>query len=812
LSEGQWITAACWHNCGGRCLNKVLVADGKVIRQKTDDTHPDSPLYPQQRGCARGRSQRRQVLGEDRLKYPLVRKHWRPGGGDKELRGKDEWVRISWDEALDIVAGEIQRIRKQYGNRSILAWDYASLNYTTKFTGNWGGGNEISQLLNLSGGHTNTWGSTSWGTWRETGPRIGLGLTNGTNDRLDLQNSQLIVMWGTNPAWSSPGSATYHYLQAKQAGSKFVFIDPFYTDSARVLADEWIPIRPGTDHALVLALAHTLISEDDPVTKPLIDWDFLERCCSGFDAAHMPAAADSRDNFRDYVLGTYDQQPKSPEWAASICGVAPERIRTLAREIAQTAKVALITSWAPARINNADSWPQAFMTLGCMTGHIGQSGRMTGIGGHKSAGNSGPALVFAGDEQDEIVQNPLTDSTINHNELWDAVLTGKYTASRDQVKEIDIQLIYHSCHSFLNQKSSIVKGIAAHRKVEFVVAQNYVLNPSAQYADVVLPVTTQWERGGRLFNGNREMLLCTNRVIEPYYEAKDDIWIAKQLAKRMGVDPARVEPVTAAQKYFNQLAGAKVINETGSGYDSLLTLTAKDIEKLAAVGEPQQGRISLAELEQKGIYQIPRAFGDQFSYIHLKEFRANPAAHPLPTSSGKLEIYCQAIVEFVHNCGWTATSPIAVYQKPVEGYEDTFDNWDSREKGEYPLQFYSIHVLSRAHTCMDNVACLQEAFPHELLMNPVDAVCRGIDAGEAVLLRSRHGAVLRPVRLTERMMPGVVALGQGAWLDWDDESGIDKAGSVNVLTGAIATGQGHSGYNSCNVQVVKVATAQQEEC
>ena len=121
MSEGQWITAACWHNCGGRCLNKVLVADGKVIRQKTDDTHPDSSLYPQQRGCARGRSQRRQVLGEDRLKYPLVRKHWRPGGGNKELRGKDEWVRISWDEALDIVAGEIQRIRRQYGNRSILA-------------------------------------------------------------------------------------------------------------------------------------------------------------------------------------------------------------------------------------------------------------------------------------------------------------------------------------------------------------------------------------------------------------------------------------------------------------------------------------------------------------------------------------------------------------------------------------------------------------------------------------------------------------------------------------------------------------------
>jgi len=148
-ADGKWVTAACWHNCGGRCLNKALVVDGKVVRQKTDDTHPDSPLFPQQRGCLRGRSQRRQVLGEDRLKYPLVRKHWRSGGGDRERRGRDEWVRLSWEEALDLVAGEIKRIKQAYGNRSILAWDYASLYYTSKMTGGWGGGNEISQLLSL---------------------------------------------------------------------------------------------------------------------------------------------------------------------------------------------------------------------------------------------------------------------------------------------------------------------------------------------------------------------------------------------------------------------------------------------------------------------------------------------------------------------------------------------------------------------------------------------------------------------------------------------------------------------------------------
>jgi anaerobic dimethyl sulfoxide reductase subunit A len=141
--QGEWITAACWHNCGGRCLNKAYVAEGVVIRQKTDDTHPDSPDYPQQRGCARGRSHRKMVLGADRLKYPMKRKNWEPGGGKKELRGRDEWVRISWDEALDIISSETKRIKDKYGNASIFAP-----------AGGSGGDMEPLRLLNSYGGCT----------------------------------------------------------------------------------------------------------------------------------------------------------------------------------------------------------------------------------------------------------------------------------------------------------------------------------------------------------------------------------------------------------------------------------------------------------------------------------------------------------------------------------------------------------------------------------------------------------------------------------------------------------------------------------
>ena len=130
--NGKWIPANCWADCGSKGFNKAFVSDGVVIRQGTDETHPDTPDWPQVRSCARGRAKRQEVLGSDRLKYPMKRKHWKPGGGKKELRGRDEWIRISWEEALDLVAAEIKRIKENYGNKSILlpGYVYSSVSYT----------------------------------------------------------------------------------------------------------------------------------------------------------------------------------------------------------------------------------------------------------------------------------------------------------------------------------------------------------------------------------------------------------------------------------------------------------------------------------------------------------------------------------------------------------------------------------------------------------------------------------------------------------------------------------------------------------
>lgn len=785
----QWIPAACWHNCGGRCLLKAEVVDGTVTRVKTDDTHADSPDYPQQRGCVRGRSQRMQVFGADRLKYPMKRKNWEPGGGNKELRGKDEWVRISWDEALDILASETKRVVENYGNESI---------YSVAPT-------EINNALALYGGYATGWGMTSWGTWTDTPLVVGsykVSYSNTGNDRLRLRKSKLIIMWGANPAISSNGSPTFNYMQAKKAGVKFIFVDPMFSDSAAVLADQWVPIRPATDLAMLLGMAYVMITEDDPKTNPLIDWDFLNKCTVGFDAEHMPEGAAAKDNFKDYVLGTYDGEPKTPEWASKICGTPASQIRALAIEYATTKPTMVICGGATTRINNGSSTSQGFITLACMTGNLGIPGAGTGLSCHNRAGNAGPSLVSAGGSGVSGVKNPIAVN-INYNQAWEAVLEGKYIAAKDDVRDVNIQMIYHGGYITANQCTGLTKGIEAHRKVEFVVTQGHFYNTDARYSDLVLPITTMWERYGTFTSGNREALFFSSQVTAPLYEAKDDIWVAVELAKRLGVDDTQIMPISAEQMVFNQLAGAKVVTADGSGYEPLVTITADDIAEMGVEGEPQAGRIALKEFREKGVYQVERKEGDPYGFTEFEDFRNDPEGSPRDTASGKIEIYSQAYADKVTGYGFSVKQPLPTYDHVTEGVEDTFEDWNNKVKGDYPLQLYTIHYQRRSHSIFNNIPWLREFFPQEFVMNPKDADARGLSEGSVVLISSRHGKVLRRVHITERMLPGVVTLGEGAWVEMDEASGIDLAGATYILNGGIYTDQGNLGFNSCNVQVEK---------
>ncbi len=282
-SERKVIRTLCNSHCGGSCVLKVHVEDGVIVRIETDDGEE-----PQFRACLRGRAYRQRVYAPDRLKYPMKR---------IGARGEGKFERISWDEALGTVAKELTRVNESYGSAAILfVPSGGDLTYVHN-------DRAIDRLLCLSGGYTGVWGVASF----EGGmfaSRVTYGTAATGNTRDDLLNSRLIIMWGWDPANTVGGVNTCWYLaQAREAGIRIVAIDPRYTDSAATFADQWIPIRPGTDAAMLIAMAYVIVKQS------LQDQAFLDRYTIGF------------SQFKDYVMGLEDGVPKTPVWAEAITGI-----------------------------------------------------------------------------------------------------------------------------------------------------------------------------------------------------------------------------------------------------------------------------------------------------------------------------------------------------------------------------------------------------------------------------------------------------------------------------------------------------------
>ena len=812
---GTWVAAACWHNCGGRCMNKVMVKDGAVIRQKTDDTHEDSFDYPQQRGCVRGKAQQQQCFGADRLKYPMKRKSWSPENPNGELRGKDEWERISWDEAIDYVAGQFKAIKEKYGNQAFLLGSYGS-RYA------------FAPLL-AYGGHTSVADSTSHGSYLlNPDTTIGIPSTDaGTcNDRTDMLNADTIVFYASNPAWSAPGTPSYHYLRAKEAGVKFITVDPIYTASAQMLDAYWIPIRTGTDTAFMLGVASEMLRLDKE-EGDVIDWDFLDKYTVGFDADHKPDDLKEDVNFRDYVEGVYDGQPKTAEWASNICGVPVEQITYFAREIGKTRNVWMLHNFAAARCNGSENVPQLFMTLGAMGGHFGKPGNCTANNYHANAGNGGPALVKAGKSGLPSLENPI-DGVIPGPHVWEACFSGTYRQVGDWYagdgsqagvdKTCDIHCIVHDENAYLQTGPNMKRGIEAHRKMDFVMAKAQFMNTQARYSDIVLPVTTKWEVPGGLDSSNREFLFCYSQVTEPLYEAKTDQEINTLILEALGIDPATVYPISEKQAFFNQLAGTTVVKEDGSGaYEPLISITEDDIEQWGVEGVPQSGRVGLQEFIDNGGYQVERALGDQYStFLGYADFIADPDANPLDTASGKFEITSQAKADLYNSIGLTDREyqPYPEYIVPSIGYETTFKNGEiGGEAGEYPYLMFNPHYFRRSHTVFDNCPWMREAWSNPVFLNASDAAEKGIEDGDTVRVWTKYGEVLRKACCMENMRPGQVGIPHGSWVDVDEATGIDLAGADNYLIGNDISGCGVTSYNNNNCNFEKYeAVALEADC
>ena len=739
LTDEKVVWSACTVNCESRCPLRMHVVDGEIRYVETDNTGDDNyEGLHQVRACLRGRSMRRRVYNPDRLKFPMKR---------VGARGEGKFIRISWEEAFETISGSLKDIIGKYGNEAVY------LNYGTgtlggTMTRSWPPGSTlIARLMNCCGGYLNHYGDYS-----SAQIAAGLNYTYGGwadgNSPSDIENSKLVVFFGNNPGETrlSGGGVTYYLAKAREkSNARMIIIDPRYTDTAAGREDEWIPIRPGTDAALAAALAHVMITEN------LVDQPFLDKYCVGYDEKTLPAGAPANGHYKAYILGSgEDGTAKTPEWASKITGITVDKIVKLAREIGQAKPAFIAQGWGPQRHANGELATRAIAMLAILTGNVGING------GNSGACEGFYSLPFV---RMPAFENPVTTSIPFF--LWtDAVKRGpELTALKDGIRgkdklSVPIKFIWnYAGNSLINQHSEINRThdiLQDDRQCEMIVVIDNHMTASARYADIILPDCTASEQMDFCLDassGNMAYVIFADQVIKPRFECKNIYEMTSELAKRMGVE----------QKF----------TEGRTQEEWMRHLYQQSVQAIPALPDFDTFR-------QQGIF---KQRDPEQHHVAYKSFREDPLANPLETPSGKIEIYSAALADIAAK--WQLEKEDIIDPLPV--YAAGFENYDDPLASRYPLQLTGFHFKGRVHSTYGNVDVLKAACRQEMWINPMDAAQRGITNGDMIRIFNDRGEVQIAAKVTPRMMPGVVALGEGAWYTPDSKR-IDRAGSINVLT------------------------------
>jgi Tat-targeted selenate reductase subunit YnfE len=741
-SGDKVVWSMCSVNCGSRCALRLHVRNDEVYHVESDNTGNDEFGNHQIRACLRGRSIRWRMNHPDRLNYPMRRK---PGS----KRGDGEFERISWQEALDEIASKLKSTVEKYGNEAVYL-NYASGIVGGNITRSSPPASMLARLMNCYGGYLGYYGTYSTAQISSAMPyTYGSNLGNSTSD---IANSKLVVMFGNNPAETRMSGAgiTYHLQQARErSNAKMIVIDPRYTDTAAGREDEWIPIRPGTDAALVAGLAHVLISED------LVDQPFLDKYCVGYDEKTMPEGAPANGHYKAYILGQgEDGIAKTPEWAANITGIPADKIIKLAREIG-TAKPAYISQgWGPQRQANGELTCRAIAMLPILTGNVGING------GNSGARESTYTMTI---ERMPVLKNPIK-TQISVFTWTDAIarateMTDKADGVRGKARlEVPIKFMWNYAgntitnqHSDINRTHEILRDESL---CEFIVVIDNFMVDSAKYADILLPDLMTTEQEDLIPNdsaGNMGYLIFGQPATSAKFERRPIYWILSEVAKRLGQDVYDKFTEGRTQEQWLQYLYDKMQQK-----DSALP--------------------SYDALKAQGVYKRKDPNGH---YVAYKAFRQDPQANPLSTPSGKIEIYSQRLADIAAT--WQLEKDDVIDPLPI--YAPGFESWDAPLNQTYPLQLVGFHYKSRTHSSYGNIAVLESACRQELWINPIDAQKRGIKNGDMIRVFNSRGEVRLPAKVTPRIMPGVTGMGQGAWHKADmNGDKIDHNGCINVLT------------------------------
>ncbi|MGX9934178.1 molybdopterin guanine dinucleotide-containing S/N-oxide reductase [Advenella kashmirensis] len=692
-----------------------------------------------------------------RITQPMVRKGWLENGPIAGAdRNNDSYVAISWERALDLVATELRRVRQDYGPEQIFGgsygWSSAGRFHHAQ--------SQVHRFLNIcTGGYVRSVNSYSAGASTVLFPHIVGSYDEATRRGVTWaqveQYTDCVISFGGMAIKNSmvaSGGITHHIEPssmhaASQRGCHFINVSPLRSDLPEQINAQWVPIRPGTDVALMLALVHELVATDHH------DSLFLAQYCVGW------------EQFQDYVLGKNDQQPKSPQWAEQITGVNANTIRSLACRLTK-GRVLVTVSHSLQRSEHGEQPVWMGLVLAAVLGQIGLPG-----GGYSYAlgtvahyGKIDNQLRFASLPQG---QNPvkafipvarISDMLLNPGQRFD------YNGAVYHYPKI--RLVYWAGGNPFHHHQQLAKLRDAFRRPETIIVHEIAWTATARHADIVLPSTMTLERDDLGVTKTDAMLIAMKRVVPSFAQSKDDYEIFSELAKRLGC----YEAFTEGRSAMDWLRW-------------IYSETQKDNQAAA------QKLPDFDEFWEKGQLQLHKTADDGGI---LRRLRQDPAQFPLKTPSGKIEIVSDRIASFNYpDCpghpSWLTKKVI-----PTE---------------QFPLWLIANQPSTRLHSQLDygKYSTSHKIHGREVCcINPVDANERGIMNGDLIRLYNEHGSCLAAARLSEDIMPGVIQLPTGAWYDPIDpcaERPECRHGNPNVLTADLPTSALSQG---CSGQLAKV--------
>lgn len=705
---------------------------------------------------------------ERRILSPRVREGWLNGRdqASRRRRGQDRFVPVSWEEATELVAGEIRRVARERGNEAIFAGSYGwascgRFHHAPTL---------LKRMLNLVGGFTGHVDTYSYAA----GPvilRHVLGSDEAvtgratTLDTVAEHGETLLVFGALSPrtAQIEAGGLTRRTFEQNlrrivARGVKIIHVSPVQDDMPAWAGAEWWPIRPNTDTALLLGLA------GEVVKSGAHDSDFLQRYCSG-----------SRP-FLAYLEGSEDGVEKNAAWAAQITGLKADAIRALARRTAST-RTLIAMGWSLQRARHGEQPYWAALALAAVTGQIGLPGGGVGYGYGCTGGNGGPISV--GKNPAISAGQKALDSFIPVARIADMLLHpgDSYSYAGETCTYPHIDLVYWAGGNPFHHHQDLNRLHEAFTRPTTIIVQDPCFTATARRADILLPASSSLERNDIAANGRSDTLVAMHKAIEPLGQARSDFDICAGIARALGVGDAFTEG-RSEMEWLRLL------------YEQARTENARNFD------HPMP---TFDQFWQQGWAESPAIS----HYTYLADYRADPDAHPLKTESGRIVLTSDKLAKLNY-------SDCPAHPTWIEPEE-----WLGAAQGQDQFHLLSHQPAGRLHSQLETGATSQgdkRRGRETLRLSLADAQRLGIASGDTLKVSSPRGACLATALPDEKVRQGVLVLPTGAWLT-QDGTGLDLAGNPNVVTADIPASRFSQGCaaHTCFVSLTRIDEQQDEE-